>query len=44
MFENLMSFYVEQGFITGQMASEGIDSERTVFFEDDAYPHAGQDA
>lgn len=44
MFEtnDLMSFYIEQGFITGQMASEGVDSERSVEFDDDAYPYAGQ--
>lgn len=45
MFEvsNLMSFYVEQGFVEA-MASDGVDSERVVEFEDDAYPHAGQNA
>jgi hypothetical protein len=43
MFEvsDLMSFYVEQGFVE-VMASNGVDSERVVEFDDEAYPFAGQ--
>jgi hypothetical protein len=41
MFEDMFSFYVEQGFVS-ELASNGIDSERVVEFDHDAYPYEGQ--
>lgn len=42
-FDDLMTFYVEQGYVKSEMASEGVDALRPVDFDHDAYPYAGSD-